>query len=64
VKFHLDSVKELGEFVEIEAIDAGGTLERETLLAQCQEYLRLFAIRPQELIATSYSDLLIQQSQI
>jgi predicted adenylyl cyclase CyaB len=58
VKFHLDTVKDLGNFVEIEAIDAEGTIGKERLLARCQTFLDLFQIAPVDLIALSYSDLL------
>jgi predicted adenylyl cyclase CyaB len=59
VKFHIDIVKNLGTFVEIEAIDTDGTLGRDKLLAQCQCFLELFGIAPEDLIAVSYSDLLL-----
>jgi len=59
VKFHLDTVAGLGSFVEIEAIDADGSLGRARLLAQCQEYLTLFKIQDADLVEGSYSDLLL-----
>lgn len=59
VKFHIDTVPELGSFVEIEAIDGDGSLGQEKLLAQCQEFLALFAIQSQGLVTGSYSDLLL-----
>jgi adenylate cyclase class 2 len=59
VKFHLDEVTGLGTFVEIEAIDADGTIGSERLLAQCQTFLTLFNIQPKQLVAASYSDLLL-----
>ena len=62
VKFHIDVVEGLGSFVEIEAIDAEGAIGKDTLLAQCQEFLRLFAIAPEDLIAASYSDLLLARA--
>jgi predicted adenylyl cyclase CyaB len=58
VKFHLDAVKGLGDFVEIEAIDTDGTIGKEQLFAQCQTFLELFQIAPADLLAPSYSDLL------
>ena len=58
VKFHLDTVKDLGNFVEIEAIDETGQLGIEKLRAQCNTYIALFDIRPEQLITHSYSDLL------
>lgn len=59
VKFHIDTVKGLGSFVEIEAIDADGTIGKEKLLAQCQSFLELFRIAKDDLVAIAYSDLLL-----
>ncbi len=59
VKFHLDQVQGLGTFVEIEAIDATGTIGEKKLLEQCQFYQKLFAIAESDLISCSYSDLLL-----
>ena len=58
VKFHLDEVQHLGTFVEVEAIDRDGTIGINVLRKQCDEYLRLFDIREDDLVSTSYSDLL------
>lgn len=58
VKFHFDQVKELGNFVEVEAIDEDGSVGIEKLKEQCGHYLRLFSIEKKQLIAQSYSDLL------
>ena len=60
VKFHLDKVKNLGEFIEIEAIGSNES-ERENLLKQCNYYLQLFEIKKEDLISVSYSDMLLQQ---
>jgi len=62
VKFHLDEVSQLGTFVEIEAIDRDGTLGTEHLLQQCQSFLALLSISPKDLVAVSYSDLLMRES--
>jgi len=59
VKFHLDNVVGLGTFVEIEAIDKEGTLGNEKLLEQCNYYLNLLLVSKEDLLATSYSDLLL-----
>lgn len=61
VKFHLDTVKDLGTFVEIEAIDKDGTIDKQKLMEQCQFYLNLFEISKDALISVSYSDLLLAQ---
>jgi adenylate cyclase, class 2 len=60
VKFHIDTVQDLGTFVEIEAIDEEGTIGQEQLLKQCGYYLSLFEISDEHLIARSYSDLLLK----
>src|SRR3989304_7181005 len=44
VKFHIDNVKGLGPFVEIEAIDKDGSIGKSKLLAQCGYYMNLFNI--------------------
>ncbi len=59
VKFHIDIVKDLGTFVEIEAIDNDGTIGKDKLLKQCQFFLELFEISQEDLISVSYSDLLL-----
>lgn len=59
VKFHLDRVKGLGSFIEIEAIDRNGSIGKKKLLEQCQFYLKLFNIKKKDLIPDSYSDLLL-----
>ena len=61
VKFHVDIVKDLGTFVEIEAIDPDGTIGKEKLFEQCNYYLDLFKIRREDLISNSYSDLLLKK---
>ncbi len=58
VKFHLDKVKELGEFIEIEAI-GNSEEERESLLEQCNYYLKLFNVKDKDLVSVSYSDMLL-----
>lgn len=59
VKFHIDQVKQLGSFVEIEAIDKTGNRGRERLMEQCQYYLKLLGVNENDLQPQSYSDLLL-----
>lgn len=61
VKFHIDVVKELGTFIEIEAIDETGIRGTNELQKQCEFYLDLFEINKHELVSVSYSDLLLQK---
>jgi adenylate cyclase, class 2 len=62
VKFHFDEVKDLGSFVEVEAIDKDGTIGIEILKEQCSLYVQLFEISKEQFIAESYSDLLAKKS--
>ena len=62
VKFHIDKVKGLGNFIEIEAIDKNGTIGTERLHEQCRQYLNLFNVAEKDLISSSYSDLLLKKS--
>jgi len=61
LKFHLDEVENLGDFIEIEAIGEKGKIEPEKLLAQCKEYLNLFKIKELNLIENSYSDMILNK---
>jgi adenylate cyclase, class 2 len=59
VKFHLDTVEGLGNFVEIEAIDEHGDIGYEQLLKQCTHYKELFNIQEADLMTDSYSDMIM-----
>lgn len=59
VKFHIDKVSSLGSFVEIEAIDRNGSLGRKKLMGQCKFYMKELEIKEKDLIANSYSDMLV-----
>ncbi len=61
VKFHLDYIKDLGTFIEIEAIDKEGNIGKEKLLEQCDYFMNLFNINKEDLISVSYSDLLMEK---
>ncbi len=61
VKFHIDTVKSLGTFMEIEAIDTDGKFGNEKLYEQCQHYLKEIGIDDKDLVSVSYSDLLMDQ---
>jgi adenylate cyclase, class 2 len=61
VKFHLDDVSGLGQFVEIEAIDTEGGLSYDYLLKQCTFYMNLFNIQETDLLTNSYSDMIMEK---
>lgn len=60
VKFHFDTVEGLGTFVEVEAIDKDGSISKEKLQSQCDEYAALFGIAAQDYCSLSYSDMILQ----
>lgn len=63
VKFHVDEVKDLGSFLEVEAIDLKGEIGREKLQEQCDLYKRELGVRGEDLISVSYSDMLLEGKQ-
>jgi len=63
VKFHFDTVKGLGTFIEVEAIDKNASIGLEKLKEQCGQYAAFFDIAKSDYIAVSYSDLLLQNQQ-
>ena len=58
IKFHIDELEGLGNFVEIEASNKYDDLPVEVLRAQCDEYILAFGIKKDDLIKDSYSDML------
>lgn len=60
VKFHLDKVKSLGTFVEIEAIDYDGSIGLSRLHQQCHDYMKILRIERKDLVKENYSDMLIK----
>jgi predicted adenylyl cyclase CyaB len=59
VKFHFDTVLELGKFIEVEAIDRTGEIGIGKLKEQCSFYSNFFELQPDNYIANSYSDMLL-----
>src|SRR5450759_5939732 len=62
VKFHFDTIPQLGTFIEVEAIDNDGNLGIEKLKEQANKYAALFNIKPSDYISLSYSDLILPVS--
>src|SRR3989339_2093289 len=50
VKFHIDTVANLGTFMEIEAIDKDEIIGKDKLQEQCKYYLDLFRISADDLL--------------
>ncbi len=59
VKFHLDRVKDLGTFIEIEATDLNNERTSDFLLKQCSHYLEIFGVNTDDLLEKSYSDMIL-----
>ncbi|SFO38023.1 adenylyl cyclase CyaB, putative [Paenimyroides ummariense] len=60
VKFHFDTVENLGTFIEVEAIDETEAFTLEELKEQCDFYYDYFSIQKEQVEKLSYSDLLLQ----
>jgi len=58
IKFHIDKVKGLGSFIEIEARSEEEKIPKKTLMEQTKRFTKLFGIKDIDLIKESYSDLL------
>ena len=58
VKFHFDTIAELGTFIEVEAIDKDGSLGIKKLKEQTDKYAKFFEIQKGDFMAISYSDML------
>ncbi len=61
VKIHLDEVKDLGSFIEVEAMGKENDPE-DYLLNECSYFIDLLDIKKENFISESYSDLLIKKS--
>lgn len=57
VKVHLDRVRGLGNFVEVEAISRGGSMAK--IRGQARRFQKLFGIRTSDIVPQSYSDLIL-----
>ena len=59
VKIHLDRVRGLGTFVEVEAMTRSGDIRK--VRAQAAKFQKLFAISPGDIVPLSYSDLILKK---
>jgi adenylate cyclase, class 2 len=60
VKFHFDTVVNLGTYIEVEALATDKNITMETLKEQADYYAAFFNIAKDDFIAESYSDLLLK----
>jgi predicted adenylyl cyclase CyaB len=61
VKFHIDKVEGLGSFMEIEAIDKDNSIGTDRLHEQCKFYMTLLKVKEENLLTSSYSDMLLDK---
>ena len=59
VKIHLDRVRGLGTFLEVEAMTRTGDIRK--VRAQAVKFQKLFAISPKDIVPQSYSDLILKK---
>ncbi len=57
VRIHLDQVENLGNFVELEAV-IGADIDKSISAQRLEQVILALRIRPEDCIATSYSDLI------
>ena len=62
VKFHLDSINNLGTFCEIEAISIENRYSKSELRRSCSYYMGVLKIKKESLVSGSYSDLILSLS--
>ena len=58
-KFHIDTVKGLGKYFEIEVINTGEA-DESMLKKQCENYLEKLRIKDEQLTNESYSDMMLR----
>jgi predicted adenylyl cyclase CyaB len=57
VKIHLDRVRQLGKFIEVEAISRTGDVKK--IGSRARQFQKLFGITAKDIVAESYSDLIL-----
>jgi len=60
VKIHLDRVRRLGKFLEVEAISRAGDVKK--IRSQARQFQELFGITAKDIVAESYSDLILAKN--
>jgi predicted adenylyl cyclase CyaB len=62
VKIHLDRVRGLGKFLEVEAISRAGDLKK--IRAQARKFQKLLGITSKDIVPESYADLVLQKHRL
>jgi predicted adenylyl cyclase CyaB len=60
VKIHLDRVRKLGKFLEVEAISRTGDVKK--IRSQARHFQQLFGVTAKDIVAESYSDLILAKN--
>jgi adenylate cyclase, class 2 len=60
VKIHLDRVRQLGSFLEVEAISRTGDVKK--IRSQARYFQQMFGVTANDIVAESYSDLILAKS--
>ena len=60
VKIHLDRVRQLGKFLEVEAISRTGDVKK--IRSQARHFQQLFGVTAKDIVAESYSDLILAKN--
>jgi adenylate cyclase, class 2 len=60
VRIHLDRVRQLGKFLEVEAISRTGDVKK--IRSQARHFQQLFGITAKDIVAESYSDLILAKN--
>jgi len=58
VKFHIDHIQGLGDFIEIEVIDRENEYSEKMMHKLCKHYMLLLKVEESDLLTHSYSDML------
>lgn len=61
VKFHIDSLIDLGSFLEIEVIDATDNMDITKMKELCAFYMDLLEVKKEDLFENSYSDMILSK---
>lgn len=64
MRFHIDQIKDLGNFFEIEAISKNNLFPEDKIKKQCEYYKNIFEIKEEDLISESYSDMILNPKKI
>jgi predicted adenylyl cyclase CyaB len=62
VKIHLDRVRRLGKFLEVEAVSRTGDIKK--IRTQARKFQKLLAVSNSDIVPQSYCDLILQKARL